>query len=73
MTSVGFSASKPSATTALMRREGVGNNEPTSKLIALQIKTGVSYFRPKDADFVFNDQLTPSIATNFLGNPRISA
>jgi hypothetical protein len=33
------------------------NNEPTGKLIALQIKTGASYFRPKGDDFVFYGEL----------------
>jgi hypothetical protein len=33
--------------------EVVENNEPTGKLIALQIKSGASYFRRKGNDFVF--------------------
>ena len=37
--------------------EVVENNEPTGKLIALQIKTGASYFRPKGSDFVFYGEL----------------
>src|SRR5258708_29082347 len=37
--------------------EVVENNEPTGKLIALQIKTGASYFRPKGDDFVFYGEL----------------
>jgi hypothetical protein len=37
--------------------EVVENNEPTGKLIALQIKTGASYFRPKGENFVFYGEL----------------
>src|SRR5262249_28620698 len=37
--------------------EVVENNEPTGKLIALQIKTGASYFRPNGDDFVFYGEL----------------
>jgi len=37
--------------------EVVENNEPTGKLIALQIKTGASYFRSKGSDFVFYGEL----------------
>jgi Domain of unknown function (DUF4365) len=33
--------------------EVVENNKPTGKLIALQIKTGAAYFRPKANGFVF--------------------
>ena len=37
--------------------EVVKDREPTGKLIALQIKTGASYFRPKGTDFVFYGKL----------------
>jgi hypothetical protein len=37
--------------------EVVENNEPTGKLIALQIKSGPSHFRPRGDDFVFYGEL----------------
>jgi hypothetical protein len=37
--------------------EVIENKEPTGKLIALQIKTGASYFRPKANGFVFYGEL----------------
>ncbi|MGO9047789.1 MAG: DUF4365 domain-containing protein [Xanthobacteraceae bacterium] len=37
--------------------EVIENNEPTGKLIALQIKTGDSYFRPKGNGYVFYGEL----------------